>query len=314
MSKTFYQLTDCDDGAGGAGAWIPSEHFVDLILEGVLTYGQLSGKSAVIATDLAAGEGNTVNVRYVTARTHSCASTSCNGCLSVTSTTFGDYPIEVYQWGDYDKIANFADWQAKGDIIGQVANEMSKRLAHCRDLLIWQAVVAATPNTTLTTTASWTSTAALASGSCCSFSFNIYNRIIDARQHLVGDGYNPDYVLIHPYVAAYLYYKNPDGSFPASNLVMPLLTYGKDGFIATIAGLKVIEVMVAVDDDDSPSDGGDELAFVIDSSRAIGEAWGQRPKFNEFNDGQCNATELTVWSYWGTDTIDDNAIVEITNP
>ena len=95
---------------------------------------------------------------------------------------------------------------------------------------------------------------------------------------------------------------------------MPLLKYGEDGYLSKIAGLTVIEVKAAVADDSSPSDGADELAYVIDSSRAMAEVWGQRPKFNEWYDGQCNATELTVWMYWGCDTVDDNAIVEITNP
>ena len=313
MSKTFYELTDCTDGSGGAGAWMPSEHYVDLILEGVYRYGQLSGKACVIGTDLAAGSGDTVNIRYVSPRTGTCATTACGNCLSSTSTTFGDHTIDVEQWGDYDKIADFADWQAKGDVMAQVANEMAKRLAHCRDLKLWEALTGATPNTTVTTTSSWSSSRVLDS-SCCTFGFDIYNSIIDARQHLMGDGYNPDYVLIHPYAASYLYYKEGAGgnSYPLS--IGALVKYGEDGYISTIAGLKVIEVKVAVSDDSDPSDGSDELAFVIDSSRALGEAWGQRPKFNEWYDGQCNATELTVWSYWGCDTIDDDAIAAITNP
>ena len=194
-----------------------------------------------------------------------------------------------------------------------VANEMAKRLAHCRDLKFWEDLSNASPNTTLTTAASWSS-ARTVDTSCCTFSFDIYNEIIDARQHLMGDGYNPDYVLVHPYVASYLYYKEGNGgnAYPFQN--MPLLKFNEQGYLAEIAGLKVIEVMVAVDDDSEPTAGGDELAFVIDSSRALVEAWGQRPKFHEWYDGTCNATELTVWSYWGHSTLDTDAIVTITNP
>jgi len=311
MTRTFYELTDCTDGSGGAGAWMPSEYYVDLILEGIQTYGQLSGKAAVVGTDLAAGNGNVVNIRYVSPREHACANTSCGECLSSTSTTFGDYPVTVYQQGDYDKIADFADWQAKGDVMAQVANEMGKRLAHCRDLGLWQDLTGATAGTVLTTGGSYSTTPAMDT-SCCTFSFDIYNNIIDARQTLMGTGYNPDYVLIHPYAAAYLYYKEGAAGYPVDNY--PLLKYGADGYIKTIAGMKVIEVMVAVGDDSEPTAGGDELAFVIDSSRALAEAWGQRPKFNEWYDGQCNATELTVWSYWGHSVLDTSAIVEIQNP
>lgn len=310
MSKTFYELTDCDDGAGGAGAWMPSEYYVDLILEGIQTYGDLSGKACTIATDLAAGNGDTVNVRYVTPRTHTCDTSECGDCLSMTSTTFGDYAITVKQRGDYDKIQNFADWQAKGDVMGQVANEMSKRLAHCRDKALWEALCSSGTTCSYQTNSAWSTTRSLDS-SCCSFSFDIYNCIIDARQSLMGNGYDPDYVLIHPYAASYLYYKEGQMGHLRDNF--PLLKFNSDGYIASIAGLKVIEVRVAVSDDSSPSSTGDELAFVIDSKRALAEAWGQRPKFNEFYDGQCNATELTVWTYWGCDTLDSSAICMVTS-
>ncbi len=313
MPKTFYQLTDCDDGAGGAGAWMPSEYFVDLILEGVYQYGDLSGRACTIGVDLAAGNGDTVNVRTVTKRNHACSTTACGACLSVTSNTFDDVAIDVAQYGDYDKIANYADWRAKGDVMGAVANEMSKRMAHCRDKALWSALNGSTPNTTITTTSSWSPNPTIRT-SCCTFNFDIYNSIIEARQHLMGDGYNPDIVLIHPYVASYLYYKEGAGgnAYPFQN--MPLLKFNEEGYLASIAGLKVIEVRAAVADDSSPSERSDELAYVIDSSRALAEVWGQRPKFNEFYDGVCNATELTLWMYWGCDTLDDNAIVEITNP
>ena len=322
MSKTFYQMTDCDDGDGGAGAWMPTEYFVDLILEGVYTYGQLSGKLCTIGTDLKAGNGDTVNVRYVKKRTSACNETACGNCLSFVSSTFGDYTIDVKQYGDGDKIADFADFRAKGDIMAQVANEMGKRLAHCRDLKLWQALTGATYTgrgvSSYTTTSSW-STSRVIDGSCCSFGFDIYNCIIDARARLKGQGYDPDYALIHPYVASYLYYKEGSGGNAYPMSVNALIKYGEDGFVKTIAGMKVIEVGVAVDDDSSPDDGnggaaGDELAFVIDSKRALAEAWGQRPKFNEWYDGQCNATELTVWTYWGCDTLDDSAIIKIINP
>lgn len=311
MSKTFYELTDCDDDSGGAGAWIPSQKFSDFVLRGVYQSGDISGKACVIGADLSAGDGDTFNFRMVTKRSDSCGTTGCGNCLSMASTDFDDVTVDISQYGDYDKIANFADWQAKGDVIGSVAIEMGERLAHCRDKALWTALCGASPNTTGTTVASWSSSRTLDS-SCCTFSFDIYNEIIDARQHLMGDGYNPDYVLIHPYVASYLYYKEGAAGQPLNTF--SLVKYDDKGYLSSIAGMNVIEVKAAVADDADPSDGGDELAFVIDSSRALGEVWGQRPKFNEFYDGQCNATELTVWMYWGCDTVDDDAIALITNP
>lgn len=311
MSKTFYQLTDCDDDDGGAGAWIPSEKFSDFVLRGVYQNGDISGKSCVIGADLSAGDGDTFNFRMVSKRTGAISSTDCNGCLSTSSTDFDDVAVDVKQYGDMDTIETFADWQAYGDVLGSVAIEMGERLAFTRDSLLWTALCGSTPNTTADVTTSWSSTRTL-EGSCCTFGFDIYNSIVDARQHLMGDGYKPDTVLIHPYAASYLYYKEGNQGQPLENFA--LVKYNSDGYLSSIAGMKVIEVKAAVADDADPSAGGDELAFVIDSSRALGEVWGKRPKFHEFYDGQCNNTELTVWMYYGCDTVDDDAIVEIDNP
>jgi hypothetical protein len=314
--KSFFELhgsattnaTDCTNTSG----WTPTEYFVDLVLSGIYQYGQLSGKTCVVGTDLAAGNGDTVNVRYVTARTHACSSSDCDGCLSAVSTSFSNYPVVVYPYGDYDKIQEFANWQAKGDIVATVADEMSKRMAACRDLLIWQALCAGTYTYTSDTTVSWTATPAMDSDCSCIFAFDLYNKIVDARQNLYGRGYNPTHVLIHPYVSAYLYYKE-NGLIPSGALTLPMVKF-EGGKLVSILDLQVVEVKAAVADDASPAGNGDELAYVIDASRAIGEAWGMRPKFWEFYDGICNATELTLWQYWGTALMDTNAVVEIANP
>jgi len=310
MSKEFLQMTTDTDGTGGVGAWIPAEHFSDLILDGVVAYGQLSGKISRMNYDLAAGNGAVVKVRTVSPRTAS--PTQTTGCLSTVSTTFNDVPITIKPYGDMDVVQEWDRYRAKGDMVGMIVNEMSKALARSRDELIYDAI-AASGATTVDTTASWASTRT--TDSCCNFAFDIYNTIIDARQELMGAGYNPDTVLIHPYAASYLYYKE-NGNVPAVGDIMPLVKYGSDGYISSIAGMKVIEMKCAVSkvSDGALDDADANTAFVIDSSRAVGEAWGMRPKFHEFYDGQCNNTELTVWTYWGCDTLDAGAIRLIQNP
>jgi len=309
MSRTFAELTTDTNVA----AWIPTEDFVDLVLEGIVCYGALSGNGVcALDYDMGAGKGDTVNVRTVTARTHTCANTTAGNCLSVTSNTFSEHTIDVNQQGDYDKIASFTEWKTKGNLLKQVANEMSKRLANCRDATMWTNLCGAAANTTINTTSAWA--ASRATDSCCNFTFDIYNAIIDAKQHLSGDCYSPDTILIHPYVAAYLYYKE-NGNIPPVGDIAPLVRYSADGSgLESIAGMRVVEVGVAVADDSSPSSTNDELAFVIDSSRAMGEVWGKRPDFNQFYDGKCNAIELTLWTYWGTSILDANAIVAIESP
>lgn len=307
MTRSLEELTTDTN----VGAWIPTEHYVSLILDGIQCYGDLSlnGISA-LEYNMAAGHGDTVNVRTVTKRSQSCASTPAGICLSVTSNTFSDVNVEVYQWGDYDKIADFTEWKTYGNITQAAANEMSKRMANCRDAAIWTSLCAATPNTTIKTKSVYTGQRSVASETCCEYQFDLYNSIVSARQHLMGDCYNPDTVLVHPYAAAYLYYKE-SGNMPNVN---SLINYNqKSGYMSEILGMRVIEVRCAVADDDDPSASADEVAFVLDSSRCIGEVFGKHPEFHQFYDGRCNANELTLWMYWGHRILDQASLVTITS-
>ena len=315
MSKSFEQLTDEDVGAGGIGAWIPTHDFANMILEGVYQKGQLAGKITALNYDMNAGNGKTVNVRYVSKRSNIQELAGCvegASCLSSASTTFGDHQITIKMQGDYDVVCDFAIWQATGDGYAEIARAMSDSMAAWRDLQVWSDLCNHWASTLgHTTTVAYSSSRT--TDTCCNFSFDIYNAIIDARQELFGNGYNPDTVIIHPYPAAYLYYKE-NGNAPAVQDYMPLLKYGDDGHIASIAGMKVIEAKSAVSDDAAPTAAGDELAFVIDSRRALGEAWGKRPTFTKDYVPECNNYKMVLWTYWGHDGLDTQAISVISNP
>jgi hypothetical protein len=92
---------------------------------------------------------------------------------------------------------------------------------------------------------------------------------------------------------------------------MPGIKTDGDGQITKILGMNVIETGIA---NPCTNNSGQVMAVIFDSSRAVGEAWGMRPKFNEFFDGKCNRTELTMWTYWGTEKLDDDAIGWVSNP
>lgn len=315
MSKSFKELTDADDDAGGVGAWIPSEQYASLILGSVANYSELAGKITAINYDMNAGMGNTVNVRTISARNNVQEFSGCNDtasgnndCLSTASTNFGDYTITIKKQGDRDIVCDFAAWQSTGDAYKHIADEMAKSLATVRDDYLVDDLVAATPNETITTSTAYNTSRT--TDSCCNFAFDIYNSIIDARQGLMHDGYNPDTVIIHPDVASYLYYKE-NGNMP--NL-SSLVKYTSDGYVASIGGMEVIESRAMYAETNSPTSAGDDLAFVIDSSRALGEAWGKRPTFTKKYHENCDNYNMVVWSYWGHDTLDENAIIDIENP
>jgi hypothetical protein len=278
------------------------------VLDGVVCYGQLSGKITALNYDLAAGNGNTVNVPYVSPRTESCATSDACGCLSAASTTFGEYPIEIEPNGDYDLVCNWSTYQARPGVMGKIMNEMSKRLAKCRDAAIWTDLTGATPNTTITSSVSFP--ASRATDSCCNYTYDLYNMIIDAQKHLQGDAYEPDTVILHPLTAVYLYYKE-NGDMPQPTAGAPLVKYDGSGQLVSIAGMKVIECCNAT----APSTAsGAVLGIVLDSKRAEGEAWGKRPTFSEFYDAKCDRTELVLWTYWGAAVLDPDAIVHLANP
>ena len=132
------------------------------------------------------------------------------------------------------------------------------------------------------------------------------------------DAYEPDYVIMSPTVAKALYMKDNSGFFNT-----PLVKF-KGNRLATIAGLKVIECCNAHDcsttggraasTDTEITNADGIMAVIIDSKRAIGEAWGKKPSFNKFYDAKCNRTEVVLWQYWGTSAMDTEAIGWVSNP
>lgn len=327
--KSLVELTDATDGAGGVGAWIPVDNYAPLILAGVVCYGDLSGVVTVLDYDMGAGNGNTIEVRYVSPRTHSCASTrACMGdnavegygaCLSATSNTFGTYPIQVSQWGDYDLLCSFAVWSAKGNTTQLIIDEMAKRLAKCRDAEIYAQLTdyhTGTDDINKIVTSDVSCSKGTLNGSCCSFSYNLYNSIVTLVGHMRSDCYDPDTIIVNPDVASFFYFKDGNG-YPLA--MMPGLTYDANGRLSTIMGLRVIETGVAHHCNDTGFGGasrgtGYAQAVVIDSKRAVGEVWGKRPTFETARVPECNADKLVVWQYWGAHYLDPLAIGWVVNP
>ena len=320
MSRTFEQLTDSEpSGTGGVGPWIPLDIYADLVLDGVVCYGQLSGVITAMEYDFTKGGGDTIEVRYISPRTHSCVSqgkadeSECR-CLSGTSNNFGTYPIPVQAWGDMDTICGFSIWEAKGNVVAMILNEMAKRMANCRDKEVYDSIAGY-----VNTAANIQQTSAVScadgsiAGSCCTYTYNLYNSIVTVRQHMKGDCYDPDYVIMHPEVAAFLYFKDAAGYHVSS---IPGVTISNDGNLMTVAGLKVIETGVAnrCNIDGSLKPNGRIQAVVIDSQRAVGEVWGKRPTFEVTRDASCDTWEHVLWQYWGANTLDPLAIGHIVNP
>jgi len=307
MPRTFEELTSSAETT----TWIPADVYANVILDGVVCYGQLSGVVTALEYDHTKGGGDIIQVRYISPRTASCASVDSNlgcQCLSAVSSSFGTYPIQVEAWGDYDQVCGWTIWETEGNIVEMILKEMAKRLAKCRDAQIWSNLVTAgtgAPNITLSSFCSCSD--GVISGSCCTYTYNLYNSIISVQKHMQGDAYEPDYVVMHPDVAAFLYFR--DGAYTYAQL--PQMKYDGKGQLISISGMKVIECCNA---NMCNNAGGRVMAVVLDSKRAVGEVWGKKPTFEVDRQPECDLYKHVLWQYWGSHSLDPLAVGWVVNP
>jgi len=293
--------------------WVMQDVYADLILDGVVCYGQLSGVITAMEYDFTAGGGNMIQVRAMSARTTSCTSYwAGEACaeLSATSATMKTYNIKVAAWGDYDLLCHYSLWESTGPVKEMIAKEMSKRMAECRDEELWSNLAtdagATSVNVDIETAVPCQNAGIV--GSCCTFAYNLYNSIVSVQKHMQGDAYKPDFVIMHPEVSQYLYMKDGSG-YHVSHL--PTVKFTDQGQLDTIAGMKVIECCNA---NKCTGGTGAVMAVVIDSSRALGEVWGKRPTLSTDYINISDSTRLVLWQYWGSAVLDPEAIGWISNP
>ena len=284
--------------------WIPADYYADLILEASVCYGQLSGVITALDYDAEQGSGGIVQVRYASSRSAQGPMEACE-CLSAASSTLGTYSITIYPYGDYDQMCGYSLWKAKGPVKDVILNEMAKGLANARDSAIWDAIVTLTPGYHAHSTASCGSTTT-DSTYCCGnkFAHSFYNAIVSVTQEMKSNCYHPDYLILNPTVARYFYNKDYlyENGFQTK--------YDANGNMTMLHGLKVIETGVATDCSTSAT----TLAVIIDSSKAVGEAWGKRPTFEETRVPECDYYKEVIWMYWGCHEMDLNAIGHVLNP
>jgi len=84
-----------------------------------------------------------------------------------------------------------------------------------------------------------------------------------------------------------------------------------DGRLVRFNGLKVIEYCGA----NACSTATDTVfAVIIDSRRAVGAVFGERPKMYKFFQTNCNSYRIDWWSFFAVGELDTSAIAHIVNP
>jgi len=306
----YSELREQEEYFGGATAVpaIPRDNFADMILEAALCHSQLVGKITQMEFDVAQGQGGVVQVPMIAARVGQGPFTTDCRCLTAASSTITTATVTIASWGDYELMCEFPLWKATPYVKGAIINEMAKGLANRMDYFIWQQIwtIANAASHHWHTTVSCNSTAT--TGVCCVYRFDLWDRIIQGTASMQATGRNPDTIIMSPTVAAW-FHKNPGFMDSHPNL----LQMDNMGHITYINGLKYIPFCAAracAVSTGAPS----VLVAIIDSKRAIAEAWGKRPTWEEVRDPHCDDYQEVVWAYWGATSVDAGAIWGILNP
>jgi len=231
--------------------------------------------------------------------------------MSCTSITWSNYTLTLDQYGKQAVLCEEDIWDIGNVMMDSYLNAFSDMWAQWFDNQIYlQVRDNLTPGLTQTSVASLVC-ASSATGSCCSDSALM--AFYDAIQMAVANmregtnPYDPDYIIISPTVGAILKRLQT----PTRVMGYNDTTWSNEGRLKKIGSLKVIEYCRATGCTDA---GSATMAVILDSRRAVGAVFGQRPKTYKTFQSNCNSTRIDSWVFFACGELDLNAIAHITNP
>lgn len=296
-----YDFANSDSGCDNdVSDWTPDEVFANTIWSAFYCKGYLAGRITVRGVDFARGKGDTVSIRIRSKRTAQGPLGACE-CLSCVSSSFTKVSLTLDVYGDLAEICEL-DLQLAGDVVKDgIMEDMASGLAEAVDNEIYDQLITATTSheETLSYCCSDPSLDA-----CCFNALDLYDKIVKLEAEMREDGYRPDYVIVSPSVAAHFKYKEA-----ASAKGLQVAYSGNE--LTKIGTMSVIEFPCA----NTCSGATDEVvAVILDSSRAVGEGWGMKPKLEQDRNIDCDSTTVAIHMYVGIDELDDDAIGLISTP
>jgi hypothetical protein len=298
--QTGYEFSDSDTGCDNdVSDWTPNEVFSDLIWSAFYCKGFLAGKVTVRGVDFARGKGDTVSIRIRGKRTAQGPLSPCE-CLSCVSSSFTKVQLKLDSYGDLAEICEL-DLQLAGDVVKDgILEDMASGLAEQLDVEIYsQLINAAGSHVHMKECCSGPSL-----DSCCMQLVNIYDAIVQLEAQMRESRYHPDFVILSPTVAAYFKYREA-----VNSKGLQISMNGNE--LSKIGTLSVIEFPCA----NACSTVTDyTIAVVIDSSRAVGEGWGMKPKMEQDRNIDCDSTTVAIHMYVGIDELDAGAIGFVKTP
>lgn len=301
-----YDSTDagCEESSQLANNWQPSLFAKDIIQAAIVK--EPLFRICRAGYDWGAGKGDKVYIRQISAAPSLEEGVSACTCLSCASNTFDKYTITIQAIGSYHVECSWDAWKIGGSYRRAVVESMQRKFSNYFGAEIFSEL----------NSASWGNTETLNNtldcdgeieGSCCTNGGDLMARILDAQATLLEAGYNPDYVIMSPSIANYLLYKES----PSHPLWFEKMISTDGGYVSKIGALNVVVTGHATA---CSSATATAFAWVIDSSRALGYAFGKRPSLEIERSAKCNSYDLVMWTYFGCTELDVNAGVKIVSP
>jgi len=295
-----YDFVDSDAACDNdVSSWTPNETFASMIWSAFYCKGQLAGKVTVRGVDFARGAGDTVSIRIRSKRTAQGPLGPCE-CLSCVSSAFTKVSLHLDSYGDLAEICEL-DLQLAGDVVKDgILEDMSSALAEQVDTEIWaQLIGSGAAHVHLSECCSGPSL-----DGCCFQAIGLYNLIITQEANMRAAGYRPDKIILGPQLAAYFKYQqaNSQQGFQVS-------FNGNE--LSKIGSMDVIEYNCATV---CSTVTNSTVAVILDSSRAVGEGWGMKPKLEQERNIDCDSTTVAIHMYVGIDDLDTGAIRLIRTP
>lgn len=289
-------------------AWSPSENFVAGVWHTVYSKSKLLGV-ANVGFNVQMGEGNRVDIRTLSKLEAPSEMSACE-CNSCSSNTLGKYSIELKQYSLGITECNFEIYDVGYDLYSKQIQAMGFRYAEFFDAQLYSELDTATAGYTVDLANAISLTPSTVSTSCCEDTslFDLYNAVLDGVAQMREADYSPDIMIISPSVGNIL--KRMSG-IAVSAWANAIIHLGANGEITHFNGLRVIETSAA----NAASASSDvHLAIIIDSSRALGAAFGRKPFLLTEQSASCNSVEAFMWCYFNAAELDTGAICHIENP
>jgi hypothetical protein len=307
--KTF-NFTDSDSSCPDVvTAWSPEDVYVGAVWHAMYCHNNLF-EVCVQGLSIDKGDGLAVQIRTIGKLAAPTTAAACE-CISCVSASFSTYTLTLDHTGLMTEICEVDIWDVGEVLRTSYMEAMGKRWAEYFDTIIYGELTGAAAGTSVDLAATLVCTPSL-TGSCCTDAslLNFYNAV-NQVVYTMREGttpYNPDYMIVSPSVAAILKRMQTPSPMPWAENILAIDT---DGKLTRFNGLKVIEYCGA----NACSTATDSVfAVILDSSRAIGSAWGKRPTIESERNIDCDSTTYVMWCYWACDELDVNAIAHIKSP